>query len=140
MGIRTLKVSHHEIIEPCEKAEVMNDHFQSVFTDENLRNFPLVDPSPYAYMPPVTISLTISGIYKLLTDLNPFKATGPDNIPACFLKETAEEVAPMLTHLFNQSLRTGEIPQDWKKAYVQYVIPVYEKELNQIQKTIDQYL
>ena len=30
----------------------------------------------------------------------------------------------MLTHLLNQSLRTGEIPQDWKKAYV---IPVYKK-------------
>ena len=30
----------------------------------------------------------------------------------------------MLTCLFNQSLATGEVPQDWKKAYV---IPIYKK-------------
>ena len=56
--------------------------------------------------------------------MNPFKATGPDAISACFLKETANEIAPMLTCLFNQSLATGEVPQDWKKAYV---IPIYKK-------------
>ena len=110
MGIGTLKVSHHEFTEPYEKAEVMNDHFKSVFTDEDLGNFPLMNPSPYSSMPPIIIST--SGIYNLLSDLNPFKSTGPDNISARFLKETAEEIAPMLTHLFNQSLRTGEIPQD----------------------------
>ena len=63
-------------------------------------------------------------MHKLLSDLNPFKATGPDAISACFLKETANEIAPMFTCLFNQSLATGEVPQDWKKAYV---IPIYKK-------------
>ena len=54
-------------------------------------------------------------------------------ISACFLKETADEVAPMLTCLFNQSLTTGEI-QDWRKAYV---IP---KETDLIQRIIDWHL
>ena len=70
------------------------------------------------------ISINVSGIHKLLSDLNPFKATGPDAISAHFLKETANELAPMLTCLFNQSLTTGEITQDWKKAYV---IPIHKK-------------
>ena len=70
------------------------------------------------------ISISVSGVHKLLSDLNPFKATGPDAISAHFLKETANEIAPMFTCLFNQSLATGEIPQDWKKAYV---IPIYKK-------------
>ena len=70
------------------------------------------------------ISISVSGVHKLLSDLNPFKATGPDAISARFLKETANEIAPMLTCLFNQSLATGEVPQDWKKAYV---IPIYKK-------------
>ena len=46
-------------------------------------------------MPDIFIS--VFGVHKLLTDLNPFKATGPDAISACFLKETANEIAPLLT-------------------------------------------
>jgi len=40
------------------------------------------------------------------------------------LKETAHEITPMLTHLFQQSLDTGDIPQDWRSAWV---IPIYKK-------------
>ena len=81
-----------------------------------------MNPSTYAVMP--DISINVSGVHKLLSDLNPFKATGPDAISARFLKETANELAPMLTCLFNQSLTTGDIPQDWKKSYV---IPIHKK-------------
>ena len=52
------------------------------------------------------------------TEINPHKATGPDNVPARVLKETAPVIAPMLTHLFQQSLNTSEIPLEWKQAYV----------------------
>ena len=100
----------------------MNEHFKSVFTVEDLKDTPLMNPSTYAVMP--DISSNVSGVHKLLSDLNPFKATGPDAISACFLKETANELAPMLTCLFNQSLTTGDIPQDRKKAYV---IPIHKK-------------
>ena len=100
----------------------MNEHFKSVFMVEDLKDIPLMNPSTYAVMP--DISINVSGVHKLLSDLNPFKATGPDAISARFLKVTANELAPMLTCLFNQSLTTGDIPQDWKKAYV---IPIHKK-------------
>ena len=41
------------------------------------------------------ISISVSGVHKLLSDLNPFKATGPDAISARFFKETANKIAPM---------------------------------------------
>ena len=63
----------------------------------------------------IYLYINVSGVHKLLSDLYPFKATGPDAILACFLKDTANEIALILTCLFNQSLATGEIPQDWKK-------------------------
>ena len=66
---------------------------------EDLKDIPLMNASTYAVMP--DISINVSGIQKLLSDLNPIKATGPDLILACFLKETANEVAPMLTCLLN---------------------------------------
>ena len=70
------------------------------------------------------IIITIPEILKLLSEINPHKASGPDNILACVLKETASEIAPMLTHLFQQSLNTGVIPPEWKQAYV---TPIYKK-------------
>ena len=63
----------------------------------------------------IYVSINVYRVHKLLSDLNPFKATGLDAISAWFLKETANEIAPMLVCRFNQSLATGEIPQDWKK-------------------------
>ena len=41
----------------------------------------------------------------LKSDLN--KSAGPDKMHAAFLKHTAFETAPLLTHLFQQSLRNG---------------------------------
>ena len=121
-GISILKLPHCEVTDPIEKAEKMNEYFKSVFTVEDLKDFPLINPSTYATMPDIYIS--VSGVHKLLSYLNPFKATGPNAMISMLLKETANEIAPMLTCLFNQSLTTGEIPQDWKKAYV---IPIYKK-------------
>ena len=63
-----------------------------------------MNPSTYAVMPDISINLSGVHNYKLLSDLNPFKATGPDAILIRFLKETANELASMLTCLFNQSL------------------------------------
>ena len=56
--------------------------------------------------------------------LKPGKASGPDRIPNRVLKELADELAPPLSALFNQSLESGCIPDDWSKAYVS---PVFKK-------------
>ena len=42
----------------------MNEHFKSVFTVEDLKDFPLINPSTYATMPDISIS--VSGVHKLL--------------------------------------------------------------------------
>ena len=57
--------------------------------------------------------------------LSPFKASGPDDIPNRLLKELSTELAPAMTALFNQSLQTGQLPQEWKLANVS---PIYKKE------------
>ena len=76
---------HCEVTDPTEKAEKMNEHFQSVFTVEDLKDICLMNPSTYAVMP--DISINVSGVHKLLSDLNPFKATGPDAIIISTLPE-----------------------------------------------------
>ena len=66
------------------KADILNEQFTSVFTREDPRHIPDKGPSPYLAMPDILNSQ--KGVQKLLKDLNPNKATGPDQIPTRFLK------------------------------------------------------
>ena len=64
------------------------------------------------------------GIVSLLRNINAKKASGPDGISCFVFKEAAEEIAPFLQFIFNQSLTTGQVPGDWKCANV---TPVFKK-------------
>ena len=55
--------------------------------------------------------------------LDPNKATGIDNIGPKILKYCAFALTRPLCHLFNLSLASGVIPQEWK---VHIVVPVYK--------------
>ena len=61
---------------------------------------------------------------KLLYNLSPGKAADPNNISPHVLKELAEEVAPILTLIFQSSVDTGSLPVDWKDVHV---TPVFKK-------------
>ena len=64
------------------------------------------------------------GVLKMMKNLNPHKASGPDGISTRILKELAEELAPGLTIIFQSSLSSGVVPADWRTAYV---TPIYKK-------------
>ena len=70
------------------------------------------------------INITVNGVSKQLSKLNPGKAAGPDNLTFRILKELHSEVAPMLTDIYNSSLCKGKVPDDWRNASVS---PVYKK-------------
>jgi len=64
------------------------------------------------------IQVTTPGVLKLLSQLDVRKSIGPDGISPWILKETSHEVAPILTFIFNQSLSSGVVPQDWRLANI----------------------
>ena len=64
------------------------------------------------------------GVWKLLKNIKQHKTTGPDSIPSVVLKLAAEEVAHIPTEIFQKSLDTGKIPQDWRDANV---VPLFKK-------------
>jgi hypothetical protein len=47
-----------------------------------------------------TIKINEEGILKLLLNINPRKASGPDNNPARILRDCAADLAPILTMIF----------------------------------------
>ena len=46
------------------------------------------------------IQVHSEGVAELLSNINPSKSHGPDNLPARFLKEVSSEIAPALTLIF----------------------------------------
>ena len=106
------------------RANILNEQFKSVFTEEDLTNIPDKGKSTTPNMPEIKIDW--KGVHKLLKNLKTHKATGPDSIPAFILKAAADELVPALALavLFQLSLDQGEIPTDWKEALV---VPIFKK-------------
>jgi hypothetical protein len=60
------------------KAEILNSQFSSVFNKDDTTHIPDKGPSSHSEMP--SINVGTNGVYKILTQLNIYKATGPDEI------------------------------------------------------------
>ena len=73
------------------------------------------------------IDISTPGIKKVLDNLKPHKASGPDSIPPIVLKELSNEIAPILQIIFQISLTTGQVLDDWKEAYVAPILKKGDK-------------
>ena len=98
------------------KAKILLDQFCSVFTKVTQDSMPSMNGPKYPEIE--NLEIDVNGVVKLLKNLNPSKAPGPDGIPSKVLKTCAEAIAPSLTCIFNLSLRTGQLPSDWRSANI----------------------
>ena len=57
---------------------------------------PMPDKRPSFFPAMPDIDLSTSGVQKLLDNLKPHRASGPDSIPPMVLKELSNEIAPLL--------------------------------------------
>ena len=143
-GIPPLKKNDQLRTDTTEKAKILNEQFQSVFTPlsplslkelslmkvQDLADNKVIETerlpedlrNPNPVMP--EIQLSRAGILKLLKNLNPRKAAGPDKIKPVVLKEHSEEFAPILKIIFERSLQNGIVPSDWTSANV---TPLFKK-------------
>ena len=115
-GVAPLKTDGKLVTDTKDKATVLNQQFSSVFTRENMSQQPELGSSPYGPIQPLKI--TRYGVAKQLTKIKDGKAAGPDKLPARCLKEMAEPLSGMLSFIYQQSLGSGQVPQDWRKANV----------------------
>ena len=116
LGIADFEINGSIISDNKSKADMLNNQFLSVFTQEDLSNIPDIG---YDRIPAIdSLSITINGVAKQLSLLKTNKASGPDAIPPWFLKEYAAEIAPILTNIFQDSIESGTVPSRWKSANV----------------------
>ena len=116
MGVADLKVNNRYIRDPKGKAEALSNQFSSVFTHEDRSAIP--EPEGVSIPPLPDLTIYKEGVLKLLQNLNPNKAQGPDNIPQWILQSCAEEIAPVLQDLFQDSIDRGHLPTQWRKANI----------------------
>ena len=130
-GISPLKSEGSTYTDPTQQATILNKQFESVFSKPKALSlkfltelelwFQGLNPKNIKQMP--DISITNTGTENLLKNLNPNKASGPDEISPKLLKELHHEIAPILTKIFKSSLHSGIVPHDWKS----YCCPCIQK-------------
>src|SRR5260221_4024738 len=119
--IPAMSTKHGMATTDADKAKELSLQFSSVFTREDKENIQLTDHNVPS-MPDIVV--TEPGVLKLLRNLNPRKAKGPDELAPGVLLETAQEITPIITFLFNQSITASKLPSDWKDANIS---PVFKK-------------
>ena len=128
IGVAPLKESGRLVSESKGKAQILLNQFKSVFTPHtNDTTLPPVTSHHTSTLSKITINN--AGVTKLLKNINPAKASGPDDIPNRVLKECAEEISPALTAIFQRSIDSGQLPEVWLRANVAAVYKKGDKHL-----------
>ena len=71
-----------------------------------------------------SVDFLLDDVYQELLQLNVSKACGPDLIPPLLLKRATEHICVPLSKLFNQSMSSGKLLQDWVTANV---VPIHKR-------------
>ena len=74
-----------------DPANILIKQFTSIFTKESSEHITDLGTSPHPPMADITVQ--VGGVTKLLKNINPHKAFGPDNNSASFMNQTASETA-----------------------------------------------
>ena len=104
---------------PTDKANLFGSYFSA---NSSLSDSNAPDPPTQPLSNPVpSIIISARKVCRVLRSLKTDKASGPDGIPPRFLKEFADELVPVLCHLFCLILMFCTYPSSWKHALVQPV-------------------
>ena len=70
------------------------------------------------------VIVTESKVQKILAGLHTGKSAGPDEISPIILAAASDILAAPVAHIFNMSLESSNVPEDWRQATV---TPIYKK-------------
>ena len=105
-------------------ANILNNYFATVFTKEvnsEQQPTPCIKNNNALLN---TCTFEENEILQAISKIKVNKTPGPDKISPRILKEAKKELTKPLSILFNKSLRTGKVPNEWKLANV---TPIFKK-------------
>ena len=108
--------------EDKDKADILQKQFSSVFTQEPNGEVPNLREKTENYLSNLVV--TEEMVKNKILSLNVHKSSGPDEIHPRLLTALADFISKPIALLFNKTIEVGEMPKDWKRAYVS---PIYKK-------------
>ena len=122
VSIGPLKENGKVISDDKEMAGILNAFFSSVFSEEDQQNLP--DQWQETEQVLSNILITESSILEKVKNLKEKSAPGPDGICTSLLRNAASALTLPLKLIFENSLRSGQVPNDWRHATV---APIFKK-------------
>ena len=104
---------------PQDQAKLFNQFFCDQFSDRSSYDIPVDFSADSTF----DIDFDHRKIRKLLMNINPSRAHGPDGVHGRVLKNCAVGLAYPLSLLFSMSYNTGKLPDKWKQAHV---VPIFK--------------
>ncbi len=109
------------VTDSLNMACILTNYYASIFRTDEGRDHPsLLEPSTIMNGP----RFTPAAVRKELSTLDTAKGSGPDDLHPFMFQILADFLAEAFTALYNKSLQSGEVPQDWRKAIIW---PIFKK-------------
>ena len=121
--IGPLKVDNRLINDPKSMCQVLNNYFISVFS-KDMNVSPIVLPDANNGHIVNNCHITPQVVAKYIDKLKCTTSKDPNGYSNRFLKDFKNELKGPLAKIFNNSLNTGKVPNDWKNANV---MPIFKK-------------
>ena len=106
------------IVDDEEAANHLNDYFVTVFTEENGCSIPVLENMIKEEDNLSKFVIDENMVKKKLEQLRIDKSPGADGIHPRLLKELSSLISHPLAEMFQNSLDSGIVPEDWKKANI----------------------
>ena len=102
-------------------SNIFNKHYANVFTKED----PKLPNEQLPFGKPMMddVQFLPSTIADILKHVKNSSSPGPDEISQRILKEVADEISVPLSLLYNKSMKSSQLPNDWKTANV---VPIFK--------------
>ena len=119
-----------------EKSDCLNSYFASISTlNDSCAVLPPFEELTNSVLD--KIDITEEEIRDVIVNLDPKKASGPDQISNKMIKRVAGAKSKPLHIIFNRSLSENIFPDIWKLGNL---VPLFKKETNLYRQTIVQFL
>ena len=103
-------------------AGALNNFFASVFTVENMQNIP--EPRKLTDAELRHVNFSSKEISDKIMSLKSHSAPGPDGITVRILQDQCTSLSEALCIVFNKSMHSGVVPEDWRRANI---TPIFKK-------------